>query len=180
MFEQLITSIADGDTGEKIDAATTAEPSSKAFHKEENKVDNISAAMQETLVLDSAPLNDNRGDLVEPAAVSSEELQAKSDDIVKVDLPPGTGNNSSIMTESATVMQEESLTTSDDDVRDEVCRYYDSRQYHRVLTETYRGVHGDSADGRDITSIPSVITPNLDQVINGYQLRMYKRTAKVL
>ena len=182
MYEQLIANMADGDTGgdnatgEEADAATAAELMSKPSHNGEDEVNNVSAVMQETLVLDSVPLNDDHGNLVEPAA---EESQTKSDDIVEVDLPPASGNDNSVMTESATVTQEESLATCDA-VTDEVCRYYDIRQYHRVLTETYRGVHGDTPDGKDITSIPSVNTPNLDQLVNGHQLRMYRRTAKVL
>jgi len=59
----------------------------------------------------------------------------------------------------------------------EVCYYYDSSKYDQVLRDTYKAAVKDHTDGDDITIAQR--TPNLDHIINGYPLRMYKRTAKV-
>jgi len=59
----------------------------------------------------------------------------------------------------------------------EVCYYYDSSKYDQVLRDTYKAAVKDCIDGDDITIVQR--TPNLDQIINGHPLRMYKRTAKV-
>ena len=154
----------------------------KSSHREE---DAVSAAMQDTLTLDSVPViaDDNVKDMVNGDDVMAElgDSQTNSDGVTKVDSALSIANDTvkdEMMTELATVNSGESQASGDGD-SDEVCYYYDSKQYDKVLRDTFSAVHGgDTTDG-DITNI-SVINPDLDQIINGHQLRMYKRTAKVL
>ena len=136
--------------------------------------------MQDTLTLDSVPTiaNVKEDDLVE---LSAGDSQTSSDGVTRVDSTPAIGDDAvkddpvKMMTELANVNSGESQASSDG-VTDEVCHYYDSKQYDKVLRDTFRAVHGDDTTDGDVTTI----TPNLDQIINGRQLRMYKRTAKVL
>ena len=166
MFEQLLTQTVDEDItgGKEEDVTTTAEVTPKPSCSEE---DTVSAAMHDTLTLDSAPIITDHNVskvMAEVATVNTGGLQTNSNGVTKVNSAPSTSND-------------ESQAGSDGDI-DEVCYYYDSKQYDQVLRDTFRAVHGDDTVDGDITNV-SVISPNLDQIINGHQLRMYKRTAKV-
>ena len=183
MFEQLITQTVDEDItgGKEEDVPTTAEVTPKASHSKE---DTVSAAMHDTLTLDSTPsiADDNvkenlvNGDKVmaEVATVSTGGLQTNSDSVTKVDSAPDTSNDER-MTEFANTGESQAAS---DGGTDEVCYYYDTKQYDKVLRDTFRAVHGDDTIDGNISDV-GIITPNLDQIINGHQLRMYKRTAKV-
>ena len=191
LSEQLIAQAVDedhdaGDDGKEADeipasAGTVLTP--KHSHKEEDTSNNVSAVTQNTLTLDSTPAIGN--DHVKAdgsAAVSSEDSHTNIDNIIQTDSVPSVAkdNTVKVTAELSTFSQGELSQTSSDGGTDEVCFYYDSKQYDRILGETFRAVHGDSTDdGGDLTTI-SAITPNLDQIINGHPLRMYKRTAKVL
>lgn len=123
-------------------------------HKEEDMVNDMSTVIQDTLTLDSTPtIADDSSDKDDLAK------EAKGDEVMNT-------------------ISTADMPASSDGVTDEVCYYYDSSQYNRVLTETFRAVHSDMTDGGDV-DIVSVPTPDLDQIINGHPLRLYKRTAKV-
>ena len=73
--------------------------------------------------------------------------------------------------------KQQTLSDEESPSEGEVCYYYDSSKYDQVLRDTYRAAVKDCVDGDDIAVVHK--TPNLDQIINGHPLRMYKRTAKV-
>lgn len=170
---QLITQPGDaendpggGGGGKEADeSSTTAEGlvTSKDSHGQEDTANEVSTVMQDTLTLDSAP-----------AIVSDgvEDDRVTVDDAVKGD---DTDKGGEVMAELAATSKGDTQASDDD----EVCYYYDSSQYDKVLRDTFKAVHGDITDGGDINII-SANTPNLDEIINGHPLRMYKRTAKVL
>ena len=132
----------------------------KDSHRQEDAPNEISTAMQGTLTLDSAP------------AIVSDGVE---DDRVIVDDTGKEDNTGEVMTELAAAGKGDTQASGDD----EVCYYYDSSQYDKVLRKTFRAIHGDMTDGGNV-SIVTANTPNLDEIINGHPLRMYKRTAKVL
>lgn len=75
------------------------------------------------------------------------------------------------------VTAESSTGDTNSNANTEVCYYYDTSQYDKVLRETFRAVNSDVTDG-DVSN-DVVTAPDLEQIINGHPLRMYKRTAKV-
>ena len=131
--------------------------------RQDDTANEITTVTQDTLTLDSAP------------AIVSDGVEDDSvtvDDAVKGDDADKEGE---VMAELAATSKGDTQASDGD----EVCYYYDSSQYDKVLRDTFRAVHGDMTDSEDV-SIISANTPNLDQIINGHPLRMYKRTAKVL
>ena len=104
------------------------------------------------------------------------ELSTVTQDTLTLDSVPAVVNDTINSVKGDKVMADTADTQASNggDVTDsEVCFYYDSSQYNKAVT----AVNGDVID-RDVTT--SINTPDLDQIINGYPLRMYKRTAKVL
>lgn len=173
-YVQLVTQVGDkenvaGSSDKELDEhSTTAQGvlTSKHSHMEEDMANGVSTMMQDTLTLDSAPAvvhDRGKDDRVTEDGV-------KEDDAVK---------GGEVMAELAAVNTGDTQANSNGDTEAEVCYYYDSRQYDKVLRETFRAVHGDMTDGGDVSTV-SVTTPDLDQIINGHPLRMYKRTAKVV
>ena len=150
-----------GNEADKSSATVGGLLTPKDSHRQEEDAPNeISTAMQGTLTLDSAP------------AIVSDGVE---DDRVIVDDTGKEDNTGGVMTELAAAGKGDTQASGDD----EVCYYYDSRQYDKVLRKTFRAVHGDMTDGGNVSTV-TANTPNLDEIINGHPLRMYKRTAKVL
>lgn len=155
LLEQFIAQTAgennDGKGTDKDSTNTMAMLPLKHSHDEDDTINELSTVTQDTLTLDSVP------------AVANDTVNSVKGDEV-----------------TAAVNTGATQASNDGSVMDsEVCYYYDSSQYGKVLRETFRAVtavNGDTTDG-DVTA--SVTTPDLGQIINGHPLRMYKRTAKV-
>jgi len=92
-------------------------------------------------------------------------------------VPSNTDTATTVSSQPEHLAAEQTLSEDMSLSEEEVCFYYDSRKYDQVLRDTYKAAVKDCVDGDDINT--SCRAPDLDQIINGHPLRMYKRTAKV-
>ena len=185
MFLQLVSQ-ANNDSAIPANAVTSPLSHPSEDHATEKQtLTNLTEDKTETdKTKPNLPLDETRavrlpGEEAKPVSLSPDNnthhtLEAAPNDTNKTNKIPSV---SSQLEHSTVDPKQQTVDDEEPSPEGEVCYYYDSSKYDQVLRDTYKAAVKDCIDGDDITIVQR--TPNLDQIINGHPLRMYKRTAKV-